>query len=137
VYVQGGVYTVTLRLSDGTAVATATTTAYVTGVGLHNGQLYIVGTNGDDSVSLNNAGGRLKVKTNLMQRFEDFNSTDVVAVHMVLGAGNDSVSLGGRSLSQPVYLNGQLYGDSSATTTATGTKTNGRKGLFSDVLLAA
>src|SRR5262249_25616123 len=56
VYAAGGVYTITLTLSDddGAVVAAGTTKAVVSGVGLAaNGTLFIIGTGAADQVSVN------------------------------------------------------------------------------------
>ena len=53
-YSQGGLYSVTVRVTDddGGSV-TATTSAYVSGVSVVNGVLYVIGTSGTDYVDVN------------------------------------------------------------------------------------
>ena len=53
-YAAGGLYSITVTLADDDgASVTRTTSAYVTGLNLVNGVLYIVGTSGSDSVDIN------------------------------------------------------------------------------------
>jgi hypothetical protein len=51
-YTQGGVFKVTVTVSDSEDEGTAATLAYVTGVAVHDGLLHIVGTGGGDSVTV-------------------------------------------------------------------------------------
>ena len=76
---------------------------------------------------------QLKVMADFLQTHQEFSLTNLSAVHMVLGSGNDSVSVSGKRMSQPVYVNGQLYGGSTFETTSV----KGGRSLFSDVPLAA
>ncbi|MCA9049391.1 MAG: hypothetical protein KDA89_11730, partial [Planctomycetaceae bacterium] len=57
-YAHGGIYTMTVTVTDddGGSVS-ATTTAVVTGVGLVDGTLYVIGTNGRDIVNIKHVGG--------------------------------------------------------------------------------
>jgi len=110
-YANGGIYTITVTVNDGhggTAVAT-TTTAVVQGVGVVNGTLYIIGTNGRDHVNLkfNEKKNELKVDVKLNQGGSDGGSdcgsdggsdggSDAAISQFVFGgAGNDHIK-GGR-----------------------------------------
>jgi len=58
-YAFGGIYTISLILvDDDSGIAQATTTAVITGVGVQNGQLQIIGTDAKDKVSINLVGGK-------------------------------------------------------------------------------
>lgn len=58
-YTFGGIYLITITLEDDdTGTAQASTTAIITGVGVQNGQLQIIGTDGKDKVSVNLVGGK-------------------------------------------------------------------------------
>src|SRR5207244_10639086 len=52
VYALGGSYTITISLLDGAASAAATAEARVTGARVHDGMLEVVGTGGDDDVTI-------------------------------------------------------------------------------------
>lgn len=110
-YRQGGIYTVTLKVSDDASpagVITATSQVFITGVGLHNGVLQIVGTNSDDRVSVtkDNRGG-IKVKTSFAKDAV-FSGTSVREIHATLGAGRDRFVADAR-ITQPIYVNGVRY----------------------------
>ncbi len=69
-YQNGGIYAVTVTVTDGQGgTASATTTAVVQGVGVVNGTLYIIGTPGRDHVNLkfNEKKNELKVDVKLNQ----------------------------------------------------------------------
>jgi PKD repeat protein len=133
-YAQGGVYTVTVTVKDNASpagVATTTSTVYVTGVGVQNGVLNIVGTNSGDKVSISrDNSGRLKVKT-------DFgadallSSTGVREIRATLGAGRDDLNVA-RDVTLPVYLNGVRY----TTRGVAGTTLRITRNIFSDRLVA-
>jgi hypothetical protein len=112
VYAGGGAFTITLRLSDDASpagVTTATSNVYVTGVGLYNGVLHVVGTNDKDDVKLTlDNKGVLKVKTNFLKQDVEFSAASVREIRVVLGSGNDKFSTQG-TFTQPVYLNGVRY----------------------------
>lgn len=123
VYTQGGVYQINVTLlDDDGGSATASTLAYVTGLGIRGGVLQIVGTNQNDNVSVTTAkkGGPLvnasflptagiSINTSLFQTIEVFlgGGDDVFSINanytqslLVLGgAGADTITAGGaRSL---------------------------------------
>jgi PKD repeat protein len=136
VYATGGIYNVTVRLVDNAAspgVATAGTKAYVTGVGLLNGVLYVVGTNGADKVTVEENKGTIKIKTDLLAQDPSFSSASVREVQVWLGAGNDKVETKG-TLTRPVYFNGSLFAGAQV---GTANLTPKRTLLFSDRLVAA
>jgi hypothetical protein len=112
VYAGGGAFTITLRLSDDAnpaGVTTATSNVYVTGVGLYNGVLHVVGTNDRDDVKLvMDNKGVLKVKTDFLKQDPEFSGASVREIRVVLGSGNDKFSTQG-TITQPIYLNGVRY----------------------------
>jgi PKD repeat protein len=116
VYKQGGIYTVSLKVSDDASlpgVGKATAGAIVSGVGLHDGVLHVVGTNGSDKVSISKDGrDGLKVKTDLTKRDAVFGSASVREIRAVMGGGRDSFDVDSK-VSQPVYLNGVRYANDS------------------------
>ena len=74
-YSTGGIFTITVTVldEDGGVSGQSTSTAVVTGVGLVNGTLYIIGTNGNDHVNLHYKQNRnqLKVDVKLNQGGSD------------------------------------------------------------------
>jgi hypothetical protein len=74
-YGNGGIFTITVTVtdSDGAVSASETSTAVVTGVGLVNGTLYIIGTDGRDHVNIkvNDKKDELKVDVKLNQGGSD------------------------------------------------------------------
>src|SRR5581483_7257098 len=97
----GGIFTITVTVRDNDGgQATRTTTAVVTGVGLVNGVLYVVGTDGRDSVQID----QVKVKGNQVLRVTaqlgsarsatyDFDPSTVRSIVVLAGGGNDTVSI--------------------------------------------
>ncbi len=95
-YAVGGVYTITLTLvDDDTGVAKATTTAVITGVGLNNGTLFIIGGQDDDNASVNQTGsGNLTVLANFLRdKSRSFNAAVVSRIIAYLGGGNDHLNV--------------------------------------------
>jgi hypothetical protein len=138
VYPVGGIYNVTVRLVDNAAspgVATAGTKAYITGVGLLNGVLYVVGTNTGDRVTVDSTNkGMIKIKTDLLTQDPSFSAASVREVQCWLGAGSDKLDTKG-TLTAPVYLNGSLFaGAQVGSANLLGLK---RNLLFSNRLVAA
>jgi PKD repeat protein len=134
-YAQGGVYTVTLKVRDDAgAFATSTTQVFVTGVGLRNGVLEIVGTAGDNRVDVSaDNRGNLTVKTDFARNLT-FNGATVREIHATLGAGRDTFSADA-DVRQPIYVNGLRY----VPPTKGGGKVASRRitrSIFSDRLVA-
>ncbi len=95
-YAVGGVYTITLTLADDdTGVATAATTAVITGVGLNNGTLFIVGGQGGDRASVNQTGnGKLTVRADFLRdKSRSFDAAAVNRIIAYLGAGDDHLNV--------------------------------------------
>lgn len=99
-YQQGGVYTIVVTLTDddgGTAVAK--TTAYISGVGVHDGALQIVGTAADDQVTVNPAGAnRLRVHAGFLSDaggWRDVAAGGLELIQVFLGPGDDLFAMAG------------------------------------------
>ena len=98
-YAAGGIYTITVTVTDDDGGSVSeTTSAVVQGVGLVDGVLYIIGTNGDDSVTLKerHQGTQLKVRT----KFDGgptensyFDIADINSIEMHLCDGDDYASM--------------------------------------------
>lgn len=134
-YKQGGIYTVTLKVSDDASpagVVTATSQVFITGVGLQNGVVQVVGTNSDDRVSVTNDNrGGIKVKTSFA-RDAVFSSTSFREIRATLGNGRDRFEADA-GVTQPMYVNGVRYVPPSRSRGAYGSIANS---LFSDRLVA-
>jgi hypothetical protein len=118
VYANGGLYTITFTLTDddgGSAVQTAP--AVVTGAGVNGVVLQVVGTIGDDNVTIILVGGdRFRVNAGFLPGgpFKEFSTAGVQRIVMVLGGGDDSATIAG-NIDLPALLdngtgNDQLTG---------------------------
>ena len=97
-YARGGVFTVTVRMTDDdNGEDTATTTAVVTGVGINDGVLQVVGTNNRDVVKITPFGGnKIRVKTAFAgQNTEAFQfpANAVQSILVILCDGHDQVTI--------------------------------------------
>ncbi|QDU49638.1 PKD domain-containing protein [Gimesia panareensis] len=113
-YTAGGIYTVTVNLSDDdTGSDTLTTTVIVTGVGLQeiDGQtvLQIIGTDQNDHVTINQQGnGLIKVHADFLPEqngFRTFESSEIDLLFMSLCEGDDDASVAG-NIDIPSIING-------------------------------
>ena len=103
VYSSGGIFTVTVTLTDDdTGSATLTTTAFITGVGILevDGQnvLYVVGTSDDDHVTINQQGnGQLRVHASFIDDAggRRFNLGDIDRIVNFMCEGDDHVNMAG------------------------------------------
>ena len=105
-YTSGGIYTITVTLTDDdTGTATADTTAVVTGVGLNDGVLYLIGTSGNDGVSINGFKKEfLKVHaTFIPDDFRTFHTADVGKIVAYLCEGDDEFEIS-RHVATPVII---------------------------------
>lgn len=94
VYANGGLYEVTLTLTDDdTGEAVEVTTAVIAGVGLNDGVLEFVGTNGDDRVKVfKSSQDEIKVQYRFgdgTNQTESFAAGDVDRLVYYLGDGDD------------------------------------------------
>ena len=84
-YTDGGIYEITITLDDGNGgIDTQTTQAVVTGTGLVDGVLYIIGSNSRDSVRVRTYHHRIKVQTSIGHRRHEFNSYSVADVQKIV-----------------------------------------------------
>jgi len=92
VFARGGIYTITLTVADDDgAETTATTAAVISGVGLHDGVLQIIGTTEKDHVRVKQwHGDLLRVEASFMDgdkhRLFDANSVTRIEVYLCEGA---------------------------------------------------
>jgi Ca2+-binding RTX toxin-like protein len=96
-YASGGVFTATITLTDDDGdIAIATTTAVVTGVGLNDGVLQIVGTSERDSVHVGKHGSSIRVNAKLdhERHREAFDASQVTSIFVITCEGNDHVHIG-------------------------------------------
>jgi Ca2+-binding RTX toxin-like protein len=98
-YINGGIYEITLAVNDDDGgCATQATTALITGVGINNGVLQIVGTAGRDNVEVTKGkrSGSIEVKANFLSNKSHtltFSASDFESIVIMTGAGNDHVSV--------------------------------------------
>ncbi|EMI17620.1 cadherin-related protein [Rhodopirellula maiorica SM1] len=114
VYGTAGIFDITVTLSDDdTGTDVATTTAVVSGVGIVGEQLYIVGTSGDDHVTINQQGnGTLKVHADFLTNgnFVTVPAADVGQIVAYLLDGDDTLNMAG-NIELPSILNGGAGND--------------------------
>jgi hypothetical protein len=92
VYAAGGIYTVTVTLADQDgATDTQSLDLLITGAGLHGGVLQIIGTSGDDQVTVTQqADGSLNVHASyLTDSPRTYPGAGVTGVYILLCEGND------------------------------------------------
>jgi hypothetical protein len=107
-YALGGIYTITLTVSDGTAGDVATTFALITGAGVHNGELQIIGTDEADHVTVNRQGnGLFKVHADFFEgkSFRTFSTAGVNRIVMLLCDGDDHATIDGK-IDTPSLIDG-------------------------------
>ncbi|KKK93075.1 hypothetical protein LCGC14_2696510, partial [marine sediment metagenome] len=114
-YEYGGIYTVTVTLVDddtGTDVATAT--AVITGAGVHDGELQIIGTYDDDRVKINRQGnGLMKVHASFLTDrggHRTFSVDDLQGIVVLCGSGDDRVQISG-NIELPALIDGGAGND--------------------------
>jgi Ca2+-binding RTX toxin-like protein len=100
VYTSGGIYTITVTLTDNDGgVASASTTAFVSGVGVNGGVLYIMGTSEDDRASVNQSGnGKIKVHADFLSgkdKFRTFSLSEIDTLIAYLCGGDDHLTIAG------------------------------------------
>jgi hypothetical protein len=103
VYKAGGIYAVSVKVSDGQATATAGTNAIVCGVSVRNGVLQIVGTAGDDHVTVNKVGDVLKIKADFLSAAQQISAVGLTQIVVALGAGNNTFATIGNVKTPVVY----------------------------------
>jgi hypothetical protein len=106
-YAVGGIYPITVKLTDDdTLSAVATSQAVVSGVGVKNGTLYVIGTENDDHVTINQQGdGTYMIHANFLSENRLVSGAGVTNIVVVLCDGNDQFSMAG-SISTPTLIDG-------------------------------
>jgi Ca2+-binding RTX toxin-like protein len=110
-YALGGIYDVKVTLTDddGGSATRSSATEIVTGVGVKDGVLYIVGTDRNDDVKVSRLGnGQIRVQANFLTdrcHFRTFNAADIKQIEIRLGNGDDHTSLAD-NIVLPVRIDG-------------------------------
>jgi Ca2+-binding RTX toxin-like protein len=108
-YAGGGVYTIAVTLKDDdTGTDAKTTLAVVSGSGVRDGTLYVVGTDNDDHVTINQRGnGLLKVHADFFPEanFRTYTAAGIRAIEVLLYGGSDQATVAGNIIT-PVLLDG-------------------------------
>jgi Ca2+-binding RTX toxin-like protein len=111
-YEAGGIYDITLSITtEGGVVATRTTKARITGAGIHDRVLQIVGTGSDDAVEVTidgKDGESVEVKADFLSddgRPRSFKTADFDFIVILTGAGDDHVIVDER-ITKPVVTDG-------------------------------
>ncbi|MCR9201123.1 MAG: Ig-like domain-containing protein [Planctomycetaceae bacterium] len=95
-YEDGGIYAITVTLTDGNGgTATQTTQAVVTGVGLVDGVLYVIGTDAADHVRIRTKHGRLTVRARLDGQHQSatYAVSDVTKIVAITCDGSDHIDV--------------------------------------------
>ena len=96
-FAGGGVFTVTLTITDDdTGIGTLTTQAVVIGVGVNNGVLQIVGTNGDDAAYVRDwYGGKYRIAADFLPSpgYVDLDKGPIQAIEAYMLGGNDHITI--------------------------------------------
>jgi Ca2+-binding RTX toxin-like protein len=109
------VYTVTVELRDEHGAADVrTSTAVVTGVGVNDGVLYVIGTNADDHVTINATGkSSYRVHASFLPdrgHWRDVSAADVRRIAIILCNGDDHATVAG-SIRTTVVIDGGAGND--------------------------
>jgi hypothetical protein len=114
-YTSGGIFPITVTLTDDdTGATSANTTAVISGVGIRDGILYVIGTDAADQVSINQSGkSNVKVRANFLTdkahtRTLDFSS--VTTIEVLLGDGNDQLTIAG-NIARTTFIDGGAGND--------------------------
>ena len=112
-YAAGGIYTVTLTVTDDdTGTHQATTLAVITGVGLNNGVLYVIGSADDDAAHVHMVGNdTIRVHASFIpEAFRDFAAADVDQLISYLCRGDDKLTIAGNVVT-PAIVHGDAGKD--------------------------
>ncbi|MFC1766679.1 PKD domain-containing protein, partial [Planctomycetota bacterium] len=110
-YSEGGLYDIRILLLDDDGDSTeAYAVAVISGMGIHDGQLQIIGTEHNDHVSINIVGNRkskckgkgkepqLRVHSDFLpgrSNYRDFGFTDISSILILLNDGSDRITMAG------------------------------------------
>lgn len=95
-YTAGGIYPIIVTLSDGNGgIVTKVTQAVVTGVGLVDGVLYVIGTDAADNIRIREKHGRLTVRSNLDGQHQSatYSIDQIAKIVAITCAGNDHIDV--------------------------------------------
>jgi len=112
-YAAGGIYTVTLTVTDDdTGNHQASTLAVITGVGLNNGVLYVIGSAEDDTAHIQQTGrGTIKVHASFISEpFREFDAGEVDQIVSYLCQGDDRLTIAG-NVTVPAIVHGDAGND--------------------------
>jgi Ca2+-binding RTX toxin-like protein len=109
-YSSGGIYDIEVTLADDDGSSTNHwTTALITGAGVHDRELHVVGTEGNDRVHVSRWWkGHYKVDANFLTdrcHFRTFDGEDFDSIKILLGDGNDHGHILGNTW-LPVFMDG-------------------------------
>ena len=115
VYSRGGIYEITLNLSDDDmGSVTDTANVMVTGAGVIDGVLYVAGTSGDDVVQIDKTcNGKIKVYASFLPdrcHVRTFNAKEIERIEIYLGDGNDHAYISD-NIKLPVLMDGGAGND--------------------------
>ena len=110
-YASGGIFTITVTIADedGGVSASQTTTAVVTGVGLVDGVLYVIGTDEKDHVKVKDKDARLEVEAKLDKEKPikpSFPASAVDRIVIILGGGDDHAEIDNKVTIDALILGG-------------------------------
>jgi hypothetical protein len=108
VYAFGGIYTITVTLTDNSSASdTENTQAIIGGAGVQNGVLNVIGTSQDDQFEINQEDNMLKVHANFFPNdsWISFDLAGVQKIIVLLGSGNDQATVAGNVLT-PLLMDG-------------------------------
>jgi len=99
-YAAGGIYEIQVTLTDDdTGSDAGAATAVISGAGVHDGVLQIIGTNANDRVKINQQGnGKMKVHAGFLNargKQRTFDTADIEKIEILLGDGNDRAQISG------------------------------------------
>ncbi len=112
-YTTGGIFEIIVTVTDDdTGAAESSTTAVVTGVGVVDGVLFIIGTSDADEVAINQTGkDRLKVRaTFIPEDFRPFVASSIDKIISYLCEGEDHVSISNK-VTLPAIIHGGADND--------------------------
>jgi uncharacterized delta-60 repeat protein len=109
VYAHGGIYAITVTLTDDDGgITTETASAHITGAGVLYGRLFVIGTDQADQVTINRQGnGAYKVHANFYPSgsFETFSGAGVTDILVALCGGDDHATLSSQ-IAVPALMDG-------------------------------
>ena len=108
-YTAGGIYEVSVNLSDDdTGAAMESTMAAITGVGVKDGVLYVIGTRGEDRLIINRDSEGFKVHADFLPdggHVRTIGADGIQSIEVLVGEGNDHATIAG-NIEIPVLMDG-------------------------------